>query len=130
MQQAFRAAGGVLSRGCRGRMHRNYANCGSVLARFGLHRPRKSLHDGAAVVLPRWRRKTAASRRGEEVPGTFTCVPSACTVCSADALDYLRFTPRRFEWIAHRTRRVVGCCERTVEPLSPWLMTERGRSPE
>lgn len=47
-------------RGCRGRMHRNYANCGSP--------PAEERHDGSKtpVVLSRWRRM-ASRRRGTRV---------------------------------------------------------------
>lgn len=104
-------------RGCRGRMHRNYANCGSVLARFGPHRPRKGVmtSGGGPARPPPVARD---DRPGGEIPGTFTCVHGR-TVCSADALDYLRFTPRRFEWIASDApcrRRMLRANGRAANP--------------
>lgn len=44
-------------------------------------------------------------RLGEEILGTFTCVHGM----SADALDYLRFTLRRFQWIASDAPRRAPC---------------------
>lgn len=105
----FRAAGGVLSQGKDASQLRKLRLCS---------RPRKSLHDGRG----RGRPAPVAEDRRRDTLGRLR----ACTVCSADALDYLRFAPRRFEWIAHRPRRVVGCCERTLVAEAH----ERGRSPE
>lgn len=122
-----RAAGDVLSRmqGKDASQLRKLRFCSHPLR---AHRPRKSVmtSGGAPVVLPRW-------RPGGEILETFTCVQGRCTVCSADALDYLRFTPRRFEWIASNApcrRRMLRANGSSGEPLSPGLMTERGRSPE
>lgn len=117
-------------RGCRGKDASQLRKLRLCSRPLRAHRPRKSVttSGGAPVVLPRWRRTASP---GEEIRGTFTCVhvaPRRCTVCSADALDYLRFTLQRgrwFEWIASDAppcRRMLRASERAVERRT--LVTE------
>jgi len=122
-------------RGCRGRMHRNYANCGSVLARFGLTargraswRPaRRSEAPLSGRPLPvAWRRMASRRRDTRDVYVRARYVRGRARLPSfhsapAVSMDSIGCAA---------PRRVVGCCESMIEPLSPRLMTERGRSSE
>lgn len=111
----------------RGR-HRNYANCGSVLACSGLTaRGRASRPAGSGRP---GRRRMA--HRGDS--GTFTYAQAACYVPRTRSIAFVSLRERRgerFEWDGRRASvvLVVGCCERVPVCRADALATERVRLP-